>query len=578
MVRGGGEDLRPGEGSASGSGGAIPWFRDRLLPAVLALAAIAAAFVVSQTARPSDDAYITFRHVKNLASHGVPAWNVDGPRVLGTTAPAYTAVLALWSRATFTRDIPTAALRLNALLHAGAVLLVFVCAKDLAGSGLVALLCAGLVAFNSVIVGVASQGFENSMLTDVLLGSFLAARHARWAPALALASIAPLVRPEGIAATPIVWGALFVHRAFRPVHFVYFGVIPLAWLVFSLAYYGSPIPQSVAAKRFTPIVFWPYTGEPISLFDRVLHLPMNLWAALKSWGLRIVINGNRLEAVTNPLRMALGAVIGLAVPAVFAYHARTRPAMLIYLLYPFLFVGFYALVGHTSAWYFPSYVAFVLVLVFAGGAAAIRPWVVRARGETAWRAAIVLFAAALFATNRYTYHRGDTDDPRPWIYARDANSGDWSGMERERYRSYRAAAERLNREPGAAEATALISEIGVFGYFFDGRVYDPVGLCSPSAPGYYPPSDADLIDSRGRPFRAANNVVPVRMLEGEQPDYVVNATIYMPHLLEPRSSLRRDYELLDDTSGTAWGEPVLIFARRDRARPAQDSPSGIGFR
>src|SRR5690606_22589571 len=105
------------------------------------------------------------------------------------------------------------ALMLNALLHAVTVLLAFACAHDLSKSRLVALCTAAAVAFNSVAIVVASQGFENPLLTVTLLATFLAARHAHWPLALTLASVAPLIRPEGIVATPIVWGALLVQRA-----------------------------------------------------------------------------------------------------------------------------------------------------------------------------------------------------------------------------------------------------------------------------------------------------------------------------------------------------------------------------
>lgn len=530
--------------------------------ALMTLAALAGIFVLTQTPRPSDDAYITFRHVKHLAEHGVPSWNLDGPRVLGSTAPAYMTLLAVWSRATFNPDLPSAALMLNALLHAATVILAFACARDLSGSRFVAGLTALLVAFNSVAVVVASQGFENQLLTVTLLSAFLATHRKRWPLALVLASVAPLIRPEGIIATPIVWGALLLQRAWKPMHLVYFGAIPLAWIVFSVAYYGSPIPQSVSVKRFTPIVYWPYTGEPISLLDRALHLPVNLWDTIRAWGLRILINGNRLEAVTNPLRIALGVVVCLVIPAVWIFHAVKRPAMLVYLMYPAGFVLFYAIVGKTSAWYFPSYTILSTIVIVGGGGALLLAMPKIAARKNVWRVCVAVLAFALLAANRYTYHRGDTDDPRRWIYARDANSGDWPGMERERYRSYRAAAERLNLEPNAAQSLALISEIGVFGYYFKGSVYDPVGLCSPTAPSYYPPAESDRIDANGELYRAANNIVPARMVEEEKPDYVVNATIYMPHLLEPDGLLIRDYTRIEADVGTAWNEPVLIFARQ----------------
>ncbi len=538
------------------------WGSDPACRAVCVLALLAGIFVLTQTPRPSDDAYITFRHVKHLAEHGVPSWNLDGPRVLGSTTPAYMTLLAVWSRLTFNPDLPSAALMLNALLHAATVILAFACARDLSKSGFIALLTVMLVAFNSVAVVVASQGFENPLLTVTLLACFLATRHARWSLALTLASVAPLIRPEGIVATPIVWGALLLQRAWKPMHFLYFGAIPLAWLVFSFAYYGSPIPQSVSVKRFTPIVYWPYTGEPISLLDRALHFPMNLWAALKGWGLRILINGNRLEAVTNPLRIVLGVLVCLLIPIVLIFHSAKRPAMLVYLLYPAGFLFFYAIVGKTSAWYFPSYTIFSTILIVGGGGVLLLTMPKIAARKNLWRAGVAVLALALLAANRYTYHRGDTNDPRRWIYARDANSGDWPGMERERYRSYRAAAERLNQEPDAAQSLALISEIGVFGYFYKGSVYDPVGLCSPTAPRYYPPDPSELKDAAGEWYRAANNIVPTTMVDAEKPDYIVNASIYFPQLLVNGSAFLRDYERIDADVGTAWGDPVLIYKRR----------------
>ena len=38
-----------------------------------------------------DDAYITFRHAKNLVEAGRPAWNLTGDPVLGSTSPVLAA-------------------------------------------------------------------------------------------------------------------------------------------------------------------------------------------------------------------------------------------------------------------------------------------------------------------------------------------------------------------------------------------------------------------------------------------------------------------------------------------------------
>ncbi|MEP7359846.1 MAG: hypothetical protein ABI847_21525, partial [Anaerolineales bacterium] len=64
-----------------------------------------------------DDAYITFRYARNIAS-GVGFVYNAGERVLGTTTPAYALFLALMSKLSGVYDYPHLALMVNALLDA----------------------------------------------------------------------------------------------------------------------------------------------------------------------------------------------------------------------------------------------------------------------------------------------------------------------------------------------------------------------------------------------------------------------------------------------------------------------------
>ena len=59
------------------------------LALVLVTALGAAALLISQGIQPCDDAYITFRHAKNIALHGRPASNLTGQPVLGSTSPIF---------------------------------------------------------------------------------------------------------------------------------------------------------------------------------------------------------------------------------------------------------------------------------------------------------------------------------------------------------------------------------------------------------------------------------------------------------------------------------------------------------
>src|SRR5690606_8741405 len=63
-----------------------------------------------------DDAYITFRYARNIAT-GVGFVYNPGERVLGTTTPAYALLLALAARVSGYSDFPRLALVVNALIN-----------------------------------------------------------------------------------------------------------------------------------------------------------------------------------------------------------------------------------------------------------------------------------------------------------------------------------------------------------------------------------------------------------------------------------------------------------------------------
>jgi len=191
------------------------------------LSALAAAFLLWQGLQPCDDAYITFRHARNLAAHLRPAWHLAGEPVMGSTAPAFVLLLGLPGFLAGGAHVEAVALGVNAVLHGVVVLLTYLVVFDLLRRSLPALLAAALVAANSINVFVFSLGFENAMLTATLLGSLWAARRGRPGIALMLASLAPLVRPEGLLVTPLVWAHVVLARRFRPAHVACFLLLPL---------------------------------------------------------------------------------------------------------------------------------------------------------------------------------------------------------------------------------------------------------------------------------------------------------------------------------------------------------------
>jgi hypothetical protein len=164
-------------------------------------------------------------------------------------------------------------------------------------------------------------------------------------------------------------------------------------------------------------------------------------------------------------------------------------------------------------------------------------------------------SALLLAANNYSLGRGlahkgmmSAADPRGELFER---------FEPERFNAYRRVAGMLNRRR-TPPASALISEVGVFGFFYRGEVLDTVGLCTPEALAFYPPPPSDVWGDAGRPL--TDDLTPTRMVLELKPTYVVNALGYVRNLLQPGSPFLREYVLIE-SFGTAWGEPLLVFER-----------------
>src|SRR5205085_9404022 len=87
---------------------------------------------VIPTPRTIDDAFITFRYARNLVSGSGFVFNT-GQRVLGTTTPLYTILLASLAWITRSGNYPWLALLVNALADAVTCLLLVVLGERLTG-------------------------------------------------------------------------------------------------------------------------------------------------------------------------------------------------------------------------------------------------------------------------------------------------------------------------------------------------------------------------------------------------------------------------------------------------------------
>lgn len=524
--------------------------------ALIAVCVIAAGFLVWQGLQPCDDAYITFRHAKNLAESGRPAWNLTGDPVLGSTTPALVFALGLGGMVAGADRIEDVALWLNAALVFLIVWLAFHVALDLARRPLPALLAAILVGFASSNVYVFSLGFENAMLTAAVLGCTLAVRRGHDATAVLLAGLAPLIRPEGLLLTPIAWGYVLLARRFRPKLIAAWAILPLVWLGFSSAYYGSPVPQPIHAKKKFPAIYRPYKQAEVNLADRIPTAPQ---AALRLWTGQaepLIFSGTfGSTTVTHVSRAAsLAGLLALGILALVSIVRRN--GRLVHLVYPPAFLLLYGWIGRTEVWYFPSFTTTATIALFAAIAWLIATATKRA---PAWVPAVLSIAVFAAFIHGNAYRIADAKSTRAALHPTDPRGIKWERWEAERFDGYKQAAEKLNPQSTPADV-ALTSEVGVFGYFYRGAVLDAVGICSPEALAFYPPPPEDIADENGRYRNPANNLTPTPMVMTLRPRFVVNSLVYLANLNRKGNPVLATYRPIGRV-GRAWGKPIQLLER-----------------
>jgi len=228
---------------------------------IAALAVVSRVVILRATHSTTEDFYITLRYAENLARGEGFVYN-PGERVLGTTTPLYTLLLAL--AAALHADATAVGKGLNILAEGTTcALMVFLLAAI--GRPRVGWLAALLYATASAPVNFSIGGMETALVTLAGLSAIYAfvrgQLRAMW---LALATLF-LLRIDGLLLAAVLGFSVFDSGfwiAERPhpdpesriqnrtsLHgLILAALIVLPWLVFATLYFGSPIPTSLTAK------------------------------------------------------------------------------------------------------------------------------------------------------------------------------------------------------------------------------------------------------------------------------------------------------------------------------------------
>jgi hypothetical protein len=213
-----------------------------------------------------DDAYITFRFAKEIASGNGFVYN-PGERIYGTTTPMFTLLLAGWIKFIST-DVVLGARTLSLFAFAGTLFFTWKTLKALKRSTaeqlftLAVILCFTKMAYMSI------YGMEMPLVTFLMAVSWYAHTTGRITWSGILCGLLLWARVD-LAFWPlalvIVTGLNQRRDALRVVLFSALTYLP--WIIFATLYFGSPIPHTVIAKWVAYSAF-----NHTSYFSHVLEI------------------------------------------------------------------------------------------------------------------------------------------------------------------------------------------------------------------------------------------------------------------------------------------------------------------
>ena len=504
--------------------------------------------------RMIDDAYITFRYARNLATGLGLVYNA-GERVLGTTTPLYTLLMAGLAFVLHSQNFPALAVWVNALADGFTCALLIPLGESLSGNKWVGAAAGALYAVAAFSVTFAIGGMETSVFVLLLvLTAFLYLRpdstpirpyaHTPLWPLTA--ALALLTRPDALifigplavaAAVRIAFSAQPLRQKTREAAqaaFIFAApVVP--WFVFATLYYGSPLPHSIAAKSAA------YHLQPLEGFVRLWQhysTPFFEQATFEK-----IPFGNYWPLPGLVIYLSLFLIGALA----FARRDRRNLAVT---AYPLLYFAAFALANPLLfRWYLTPPLPFYF-LGLLGGVARIGGQRMEVGGQTSDLPPLtshlpfaLACAAFLFFSLRAWTLTPDHGPQRP------APQMAWFKLEE----LYTQVGKELAPEM-SPDTVIAAGDIGALGYFSGGRILDTLGLVSPESTAYYPLPPAQL---------AITYAISADLIADRKPDYVVFLDVYGRRTLLTDPRFVRDYTLRQKIPTDIYGSDGMLVYQRN---------------
>jgi len=204
-------------------------------------------FLWSNTRYDIDDAPITYRYAENIAAGNGFVYNI-GERILGTSTPLYTLILA--TLRCLGISIPLASNVLNFLASVAVVAVTMALVRQLGASFWTALLAGAILLVQGAFLRYSMAGMETPVYTLLIVSSLLAFAEERTMCSAVLAALASLMRLDGLGVVVAILLSCLIQQRHLPLReMAVIALILSPWVFFASIYFGSPIPLSMLAKQ-----------------------------------------------------------------------------------------------------------------------------------------------------------------------------------------------------------------------------------------------------------------------------------------------------------------------------------------
>lgn len=459
---------------------------------------------ISSYISPGDDAYITLTYVRNLYLGNGFVYNL-GEKVLGTTTPLYTVILALVCKL-FSVDPETAAFPFGLLFGCLNIFVFYKISKKIIGELSLALfgtlfftlswnytvsttLCMETPLFIfTLLMSTFFQLGSPSRRNNIISGSFSA--------------LAAMTRPEGglliicilllkiIKDKIIAWDELFS-----------FLITILPWTIFAFYYFGSPVPNSMIAKSIA------YTTLPGQAYQGLSEhfIAFFLKQNSSNLGTSILLIITFIITISSVYFLSFVPIISLFPLSFITLYSLANPYIFIWYLVPL--EPFYILIAikYLSLWfnlYNQKYIYLkkltIGILIF------------------------YLIAISLLQYKFPLWNRSREESSPILSLARSADERIENGLHyfltytvrEDLYKDFAwYLKDKINNK-----TVILASEFGAFGYYSEAKIISSLGHMNPEIFKYYPIKIEDLKN---------NTAITIEMLKGLLPDYILSLDVLL---------------------------------------------------